>query len=63
MKKRTLKDFTHDLSNRYMKIIAENPAFISPDAMKKENGLKSLLRHPIEYIRFLGYMNKNTKVY
>lgn len=29
--------------------------------MKKEDGLKALLRHPIEYIRFLGYMNKNTK--
>ncbi|MDU3723052.1 MAG: FAD-dependent oxidoreductase [Clostridium celatum] len=59
--KENFKRFYTDLSNQYIKIIAENPAFISPDAMKKEKGLKSLLKHPIEYIRFLGYMNKNTK--
>ena len=60
--KKNFKRFYTDLSDQYMKIIAENPAFISPDAMKKENGLKSLLKHPIEYMRFLGYMNKNTEV-
>lgn len=59
--KENFKRFYKELSNQYMKIIVENPAFISPDAMKKEKGLKSLLKHPIEYIRFLGYMNKNTK--
>ena len=59
--KENFKRFYKGLSNQYMKIIAENPDFISPDAMKKEKGLKSLLKHPIEYIRFLGYMNKNTK--
>lgn len=59
--KENFKRFYKELSNQYMKIIAENPAFISPDAMKKEKELKSLLKHPIEYIRFLGYMNKNTK--
>ena len=59
--KENFKSFYTDLSNQYMKIIAEKPAFISPDAMKKEKGLQSLLRHPIEYIRFLGYMNKNTE--
>ncbi|MGL5315177.1 MAG: FAD-dependent oxidoreductase, partial [Peptostreptococcaceae bacterium] len=55
------KRFYRDLSDQYMKIIAENPMFISPDAMKKEKGLKSLLNHPIEYMRFLSYMNRNTE--
>ncbi|WP_291706982.1 FAD-dependent oxidoreductase [Clostridium sp.] len=55
------KRFYSDLSKRYLKIIAEDPKFTTPDAMKKEKGLKSLLKHPIEYIRFLGYMNKNTE--
>lgn len=55
------KRFYRDLSDQYMKIIAENPMFISPDAMKKEKGLKSLLNHPMEYIKFLGYMNKTTE--
>ena len=59
--RKNFKKFYTDLSDSYMKIIAENPAFISPDAMKKENGLKSLLKHPIEYMRFLGYMNKSTE--
>ncbi|SCH02181.1 MULTISPECIES: phytoene desaturase family protein [unclassified Romboutsia] len=59
--KENFKRFYKDLSKQYLKVIAENPAFISPDAIKKEDGLKSFLRHPIEYIRFLGYMNKNTE--
>lgn len=59
--KENFKRFYRDLSNQYMKIIAEHPNFISPDAMKKEQGLQALLRHPIDYIRFLGYMNKNTE--
>ena len=59
--KKNFKRFYSDLSNQYMKVISENPDFISPDAMKKEKGLKSFLKHPIEYIRFLGYMNKNTE--
>lgn len=54
------KRFYSDLSKQYIKIIAEKPNFISPDAMKKSQGLEGFLRHPIEYIRFLGYMNKNT---
>ena len=59
--KENFKRFYYDLCKRYEHIIAENPSFLSPDATKKEDGLKSLLRHPIDYIRFLGYMNKNTK--
>ena len=59
--KENFKRFYSDLSNQYMKIIAERPNFITPDAMKKEQGLQAFLRHPIDYIRFLGYMNKNTK--
>ena len=59
--KENFKRFYTDLSKRYMKIIAEKPNFISPDAIKKEQGLQALLNHPIEYMRFLGYMNKNTK--
>ena len=55
------KRFYSDLSKRYIKIIAQDPKFITPDAMKKESGLKALIKHPIEYIRFLGYMNKNTE--
>ena len=50
--RKNFKKFYTDLSDSYMKIIAENPAFISPDAMKKENGFKSLLKHPKEYMRF-----------
>ncbi|MBC5626277.1 FAD-dependent oxidoreductase [Clostridium sp. NSJ-49] len=58
--KDNFKRFYRDLSRQYMKIIAEKPNFISPDAIKKEQGLQGFLRHPVEYIRFLGYMNKNT---
>ena len=45
----------------YKKVIADDPTFITPDVLKKEKGLQQLLRHPISYIKFLGFMNTNTE--
>ena len=66
--KTNFKRFYNDLSNRYMNIIAENPAFISPDAMKKEYGLKfesknKLLKNYIKnYKNLLFIINKHRQI-
>lgn len=59
--KDNFKKFYKDIEELYLKIIAEDPAYISPDVVKKEDGLKKLLSHPIAYMKFLGYLNSNTE--
>ncbi|SCJ63573.1 Diapolycopene oxygenase [uncultured Clostridium sp.] len=59
--KDNFKKFYKDIEELYLKVIAEDPAYISPDVVKKEDGLKKLLNHPLAYVKFLGYLNSNTE--
>lgn len=59
--KHNLKRFYDDMSHLYMKVIAEDPVFQSPDIVKKEKGLEKLKRNPLCYIKFLSYMNMSTE--
>ena len=59
--KENFKRFYSDIEKLYLKVIAEDPAYISPDVLKKEEGLKKLLKHPLAYVKFLGYLNSNTE--
>lgn len=55
--KKGFTKFYSDMENLYLNVIAEHPTYISPDIVKKEDGLKQLLRHPLSYMKFLGYLN------
>ncbi|HAX73682.1 MAG TPA: FAD-dependent oxidoreductase [Firmicutes bacterium] len=55
-----LKRFYEDFSDLYDKVIAKHPMYVSPDVMKKEVGLKGMMSHPKEYVKFLSFMNRNT---
>ena len=59
--KEGFKKFYRDLSDLYLKVIAEQPIFTTPDVVTKEQGLMQLKSHPKEYMKFLGFMNKNTE--
>ena len=59
--KKNFKKFYSDLSDLYLKVIAEQPNFTTPDVITKEQGLMQLKSHPKAYIKFLGFMNKNTE--
>ena len=59
--KENFKRFYRDLSDLYMKVIAEHPTFTTPDVVTKEQGLAQLKSHPVAYMKFLGFMNKNTE--
>ena len=51
------KFINSDMEKLYLNVIAEQPTYISPDIVKREDGLKQLLRHPLSYMKFLGYLN------
>lgn len=59
--RRGFKKFYADMERLYLKVIAANPVYISPDIVKKEDGLKQFLQHPLAYIKFLGYLNASTE--
>lgn len=59
--KASLKRFYGDMEKIYTHVMVENPFYGTPDEVDKKESLKSLLRHPISYARFLGYLNKGAK--
>lgn len=52
-----IKRFYTDMSKLYRKVISETPSYTTPDETDPVSGLKSILKHPIAYIRFLSYLN------
>lgn len=59
--KENFEKFYGDLEDLYLKVIAEQPTFTTPDVVTKEQGLMQLKSHPKAYMKFLGFMNKNTE--
>jgi prolycopene isomerase len=59
--KDNIKRFYKDQKKLYQHIIVENPSYSTADETDSKGALKSLLRHPISYTRFLSYLNKSAK--
>ena len=59
--KNNLKRFYSDMLGLYLKVIAKDTAYETPDETNKLLALKKLLANPFAYIKFLGFMNKSTK--
>ncbi|MDY0290193.1 MAG: FAD-dependent oxidoreductase [Sphaerochaeta sp.] len=57
----SIQRFYHDMEKIYTHVMVENPSYGTPDEQDKIEGLKALLRHPISYARFLGYLNKGAR--
>jgi len=53
--------FYSDLEKMYQKVMVENPSYTTPDETDPGSSLKSLLRHPLYYLRFISYLNKSAK--
>ena len=53
--------FYRDMSTLYRHIMVETPNYTTPDETDPKTGLKSLLKHPVSYAKFLGYLNKSAK--
>ena len=58
---RAIHRFYHDMSILYQHVMVENPVFSSADEVDPKKSLKSLLRHPLSYAKFLSFLNMNAK--
>lgn len=59
--KENIKRFYRDMLEMYRHVMVENPTYTTADETDRNAALKSMLKHPISYIRFLGYLNKSAK--
>lgn len=53
--------FYRDMLKMYQHVMVETPAYTTADETDRNSALKSMLRHPVSYGRFLGYLNKSAK--
>jgi len=56
-----IKRFYLDMGKIYQHVMVENPSYTTPDETDALVAFKSLLKHPVSYIRFLSYLNKSAK--
>lgn len=56
-----IKRFYKDMDTLYHHVMVENPAYTTADETDPQKALKSVSKHPISYIRFLSYLNKDAE--
>lgn len=49
--------FYKDMQHLYSKVISENPSYTTADETDPATGFKSVLKHPVAYLKFLSYLN------
>lgn len=59
--KENIHRFYREMTKMYQHIMMETPTYNTPDETDPKQGLKSLLKHPISYAKFLGYLNKSAR--
>lgn len=59
--KENIRRFYHDMLTMYMHVMVEVPTYNSADETDPKIALKSMLKHPLSYIRFLSYLNKSAR--
>ncbi len=57
--KQNIQRFYRDLEKMYRHVMVENPAYATPDETDPKVALKSLLKHPLSYLKFLGFLNRS----
>ncbi len=53
--------FYRDMEKMYRHVMVENPSYTTPDETPPAGALKSLIRHPLSYIRFLSCLNTSAR--
>jgi prolycopene isomerase len=59
--KKNIVHFYQDMRKIYRHVMVENPTYATADEADRKDSLRSLLRHPISFARFLSYLNKSAK--
>ncbi|MDD4211801.1 MAG: NAD(P)/FAD-dependent oxidoreductase [Bacilli bacterium] len=53
--------FYRDMMRMYTHVMVENPTYTSPEETNPRLALKSMLKHPFSYIKFLSLLNQSAK--
>ncbi len=53
--------FYRDMLRMYRHVMVETPSYNTADETDRQTALKSMLRHPISYARFLSCLNRSAK--
>ncbi len=56
-----IRRFYRDMLKVYQHVMVETPTYTSADETDPRVALKSMLRHPLSYARFLSYLNQSAK--
>ena len=59
--KENIKRFYNDMLKIYRHVMVETPTYNTADETNPKTALKSIVKHPLSYIRFLSYLNKSAK--
>ena len=59
--KENIHRFYRDMLQMYRHVMVENPSYNTADETNPRSALKSMLRHPASYARFLSYLNKSAR--
>lgn len=59
--KENIHRFYRETYQLYYNVLVENPVYSTPDETDPKDGLKSVMQHPISYMKFLSYLNKTAK--
>jgi len=56
-----IRRFYRDMSRMYQHVMVESPSYNSADETDPKVAMESVKKHPLSYLRFLGYLNKSAK--
>lgn len=56
-----IKRFYRDMYRMYRHVMIENPTYTSADETDVKIAMKSMIRHPLSYIRFLRMLNRSAR--
>ncbi len=59
--KENIHRFYHDMFTMYRHVMVEAPSYTTADETDGRTALKSMVKHPVSYARFLGFLNKSAK--
>lgn len=58
--KDNIRRFYRDSLKLYNHVMVEHPVFSTPDENDGKESMDGFKKHPLSYLKFMGYMNKNT---
>ena len=56
-----IRRFYHDMETLYRHVMVETPAYVSADETDPSAALRGMTSHPLSYLKFLSYLNRNAR--